>query len=138
MRLFKKILSKLFRQFRVNISRVAPNGFALTVVLLLVSGILFANIFRVLDNGVKNYNVYRSEVQGLEEERARNQQLSREFQIVTSDEYLMLLARDVLNLVRPGETIFTTKPTQNFYEVKVNYLNPREKESFLDWWLLLM
>lgn len=76
------------------------------LVLLLVLGVVGVNFYRKVEEGRRNYDVYVQELEALEELQAENDQLREELAYYNSAEYRLLYARDSLNLVRPGETLF--------------------------------
>lgn len=129
---------KIFFNFRVHLRRIAFEGVGLTIFLVLIIFVLTSNIFRVIEKGRANYDIFKLEQESLAEIKERNQNLRSYSELVKTDEYLILLARDVLGLAKPNENLFKTKEERLFFEVEKKYLSLDTKEDYSDWWIGLL
>jgi len=129
-----KLIKNAVFNLRSNFYRIAFEGIGMTVILLLVSVILFSNILRVFQKGQNNFSIYKLEKQSLEELKEKNAELKEEQQISSSEEYLLLKARDILGLGKESESLYKIKPNVEFYETKKELLELSEKENYSDWW----
>ena len=106
---------KIFFNFRVHIRRIAFEGVGLTVFLILIIFVLTSNIFRVVEKGRSNYDIFKLEQNSLADIKDKNENLKSYSDLVKTDEYLILLARDVLGLAKPNENLFKTKEERDFF-----------------------
>ncbi|MCA9386908.1 hypothetical protein KC669_02630 [Candidatus Dojkabacteria bacterium] len=133
-----KFIKRIKKQFFINIRRVAFEGISLTVVLSLILLLVISNIFRAINNGQSNYSIYQSEQKSLTEIEGKNDDLKKELEIVSSDEYQKLLAKEVLGIAEPGETLYSIDEGVSFYEVEKRLADVSEVESYSNWWMQLI
>ncbi len=133
-----KILKKLLKKLRINIQRVTFDGLGLTVLLSILLAILVTSTFRVIKNGQDNYNIYKTEQGSLERLQNTNKQLTKELEIVSSDEYQKLLAREVLGIAEQNESIYRIDEPEDFFILEKEYVDLSDKDDYLDWWFSLI
>lgn len=134
----KSLSKRAVKQFRINIQRVAFEGMGLTVILSLLLLIVMSNVIKVIQNGQENFEVYQYEQGVLDNLRRRNEELKERLDIVSSEEYGRLLAREVLGLAEEGEQLYRSEEPVSFFEKEEEYLDLTEKENYLDWWMLVL
>lgn len=134
----------MFRIFRapvenlkVNLRSVKTDGIGITLLLTLVSIIILANIYRVVNNAQRNYEVYLYEKEQWKNLEENYEKMEKQYEFISSDEAKMLLARDMLNLGKSSESLFTTKRKSEYYQVQAEYIEVREKNDFKNWWFKL-
>ena len=113
-------------------------GFLLTVFLSIITLVLSANILRVVLNGKSNYETYQNEKESLAEIEAKNRELLRESEFVSSDEYKRLVLRESSNLATDAEQLFDVKDKPVYYQEEKEYLDISAKKDFLSWWMKLV
>lgn len=130
--------NKLKKQFFVNIRRVAFEGVSLTAFLSLILLLIVSNIFRAITNGESNYSIYQNEQKSLTEIQDKNENLKQELEIVSSDEYQKLLAKEVLGIAEPGESLYVIDEDKGFYKVEKKLADVSEVQSYSNWWMQLI
>jgi len=96
------------------------------------------NILRVITNGKNNYETYLSEKASLEEIIAKNEDLTKENNFVSSDEYRKLILRETSNYASDNERLFQTKEKPAFLDETKQYLDLGQKKDYSNWWLKLV
>lgn len=133
-----KLIKIARTQILVNVRRVAFEGIMLTFFLSVALLFIITNTYRAIQNGKSNYNIYQSEQKSLTDIQSKNEELINELSIVNSDEYQKLLAREVLGIAEPGESLYKIEENRVFYEVEKKYAKVEEVDSYTDWWLQLV
>lgn len=128
----------LFRRASNYIKDVSIEAGVLTVILCLVFLFLLGSIFRVLSNAKNNYEIFNIEKDSLNELEAKNGDLKKELEYVSSDEYKRLFLRDTKGLSASNEELYTLREDPNYFEEEKTYLDLKEKKNFSDWWIGLL
>lgn len=133
-----KITTYTLQRIRVQMRRIAFEGAGLTIMLSIMLLVITSNIFRVIQDGQKNYNIYKSEQQSLENIKSLNEGLDHELDIVASDEYQKLLARDVLGIAEDGESLYRLENDRDFFQIEKKYIDLTETRDYESWWVTLI
>ncbi len=126
-------LEKVFVYFKDLSAETLLITFLLSITLLILGG----NILRVISNARINYEIFAIEAQGLKNLQLKNEQLQKELEYVSSDEYKMLLLRNSSNLAQSGEELYSLKAQAEYLDAEKNLLDVKTKQDFNDWWNLL-
>lgn len=108
------------------------------ILLSLTILVLTGNILRVIANAKNNYEIFSVEAQGLNELKDKNDDLKKELEYVSSDEYKMLLLRDSSNLAQSNEELYAIRNQSENYDIQTELYNLQDKASFSDWWQMLL
>lgn len=134
----RNFVSKSLYKFRLNIKRIKFEGVGLTIILSIITFILIGNIVRVFVDGNLNYSVYEQEIDSLEKLRERNENLKTSLDELNSPEQKALLARDVLEFAREGESLYRTKEQIDLIDEKIEYFDLEEIDNYSNWWLMII
>lgn len=134
----KKIRKNLLRRINVNIKRVAFEGIGLTLFLMFALVGLISNTIRVIQNGQNNLSIYSEEANSLINLKDQNEELKRELEIVSLEEYQILMAREILGLAMPNEQLMRIDKDDDFYVLQPEYIDVYEKGDYTDWWFSLV
>lgn len=134
----KNFVYKVLYRFSLNIKRVKFEGVGLTVILSIITFILVGNIARVFVDGNLNYSVYEQEIESLEMLRERNESLKALLEELNSPDQKALLAREVLEFARSGESLYRTKEPTDLIDEKIKYFDLKKIDNYLDWWLMII
>jgi len=135
---FKQNLQEIRRKTLNNLRRIAFEGMAFSVFLIVVSLVLFSNVVRVIATGKNNYETYLKERDALAEIRKKNEELKNEYEYVNSDEFKKLILRDAFSIASQEERLFRTKDQVRYFDEEVELLKLEDKKDFIDWWLQLI
>jgi predicted transport protein len=133
-----KLTRFTIQKIQIQMRRIAFEGAGLSILLTLVLLVLASNIIRVIQDGQDNYNIYKSEQESLLNIKLRNEGLVRELNIVSSDEYQKLLARDVLGIGEIGENLYRLEDSREFFKVEKKYIDLAENKDYERWWAALL
>ncbi|MEO6729378.1 MAG: hypothetical protein ABIM99_05650 [Candidatus Dojkabacteria bacterium] len=135
-------MQRLFRYLKKQVithkNSIIVEGIPLTTFLLAISFVMGVNILRVITNGKNNYETYLSEKASLEEITSKNDDLVKENDFVSSDEYRRLILRETSNYASDGERLFQTKEKPVYLDETKQYLDLALKKDYSDWWLSLI
>ena len=133
---------KLYRQIKKRLqshkNSVIIEGITLTVFLITISFVMVINIFRVVNNGRSNYETFLSEQKSLQEITQKNQELNKENDFVSSDEYGKLVLRESGNYALEGESLFQTNEKPFYYQEEKQYFDLDLLENYDTWWAKLI
>lgn len=106
----KKIGGKLGGnlQFLQNINFDFKNVL-ISVASILIIVILLINIINVIKNGTERYSLIQTEVDKLNILKKKNDDLKKELAYKSSDDYLIKVSLDELNLVYPNSKVYFIK-----------------------------
>ena len=131
-------MSNIYKKIKINFERIAFEGSSLTILLFFILIIIISNNIRVIKNGQDNYNIYKIEQESLNNLTEEHKSLEKQLEIVSSDEYQKLLAREVLGIAEPSEELYKLNEDRRFYEFEAAYIDLSKKGDFMDWWFLLV
>lgn len=134
----KKLINKITIRVRGNLKGIKFEGMTLTIILVLLFMFISSNIIRVYTNGRLNYDTYLKEKEDLDKLRQKHEELKKNYEYYTSDEFKLLLLRDTQSLAQSNEELFQTKEIIDFYFEQPTYMDIKAKENFEDWWKLLL
>jgi len=134
----KRLFRYLKKQIVTHKNSIVVEGVPLSIFLLLISFVMGVNILRVITNGKNNYETYLSEKASLEEIIAKNEDLTKENNFVSSDEYRKLILRETSNYASDNERLFQTKEKPAFLDETKQYLDLGQKKDYSNWWLKLV
>ena len=135
-----RIIMKL-PNFNLNQSislNIYARGWLSAFVIIGITLLLLANLFRVTANAANNYEVYLYERESVESLRDESERLNRELAYYNSYEYKKLYARDFLHLAEPGEKLYKIVGTPKYYDLQEQELELFEEGNLLEWWLRII
>lgn len=134
----------MFKSVRiVNIQQLRTieysiRDFAITVLLLLLCFILLSNIYRAIEKGEHNLQVFASENQLLYEYRERNDELRKRLELMALDENTLLLARRALGYAKENEEVFRLKEDAIYYDIEKRLMNSKNDVENRTLWSILI
>lgn len=134
----KRLINKITIRVRGNLKDIKFEGMTLTIILSILLMFISSNILRVYTNGRQNYDTYLQEKEDLDRLRLKYQDLQKNYEYYTSDEFKLLLLRDAQSLAQSNEELFQTKERIDFYFEQPVYMDVKSKENFEDWWKLIL
>ncbi|MEI6462586.1 MAG: hypothetical protein WCO33_02860 [bacterium] len=113
----------------------------LSIASILIIAILLINIINVIKNGTERYSLIQTEVDKLNALKKQNEDLKKEFAYKSSDDYLIKVSLDELNLVYPNSKVYFIKGENNlvpYVDVKKEVLRETvvEKSKLESWYEL--
>ncbi len=129
-----KIKLTFFKSNTNYFKKMSIEGFVIAVILCCVLLFLLASILRVWNNARNNYDIFNSEISGLQDLQKTNQELKDELNYVSSDEYKELFLKNTDGLASQNEELFERRSTVNPAEEKKVYLSLSDKNDYSDWW----
>ncbi|MFS8130400.1 MAG: hypothetical protein ACMG57_00320, partial [Candidatus Dojkabacteria bacterium] len=129
----KRLYRYIKKQIVTHKNSIIIEGVPLTLFLLAISFVMGINILRVITNGKSNYDTYLSEKKSLEEITAKNEDLNKENNFVSSDEYRKLILRETSNYAADNEQLFQTKEKPVYFDEQKQYLDLGLKKDYSDW-----
>lgn len=134
----KTNVQNIRKKASANIKQVAFESVFIALTLVIISILLFSNTIRVIMTGKSNYETFLKEKEALGVIEEKNATLSDDYEYVNSDEYKKILLRDSLGLADSNERLFRTREKSQYYDEEVVLLKLREKNSYEDWWMMLI
>ncbi len=134
----KNIIDNRTKSVSIYLKDIKLEDFATLMLLSIFLVVLIASSFKVIISARNNYDIFNVELKGLEEIRAKNEELKRELAYVTSDEYKLLYLRDSSALGKPEEQLYSIKEDLFKAEEKIEYYDISEKVDYTDWWVSLL
>jgi len=109
----------------------------ISILLCLAVLVLTGNILRVITTARNNYEIFSIESQSLNDLKAKNEELQKELEYVSSDEYKMLLLRNSANMAQSSEDLYTIRQKATYLDEEKDLLDLTKKSDFSNWWQML-
>lgn len=109
----------------------------LTLLLLATVMILTGNILRVVANAKSNYEIFHIEAQSLDDLQKKQEDLKKELEYVSSDEYKMLLLRNSANMALSNEELYAIRNKAEYLDEEKELLDLSKKSDYKVWWEML-
>lgn len=144
---FKYIIKKVGGRFGSNLQvffrsvNIDWRNILISLVSILIIAILLINIINVIKNGTERYALIQSEIEKLNALKKENEGLKKELAYKSSDDYLVKVSLDELNLVYPNSKVYFIQGNNSvipYVDVKKEVLRDQVVEkSKLDSWIEL-
>lgn len=137
----KYIINRILGSFRIKLptTNIDWPNVAISVISTVVILILSVNIFNVIKNGTERYSLIQNEVAKLAELTRKNEELKKDLEYKLSDDYVVKISLEQLNLAYPNSKVFLIKGNNtniSYVDIKSEFNKPTVVEkSKLDQWL---